>query len=37
LIDGKVYTVEADNEFVEAGRGIIVTRVRGNRIVVRRV
>ena len=37
VIDGKVYTVEADNEFVEAGRGIIVTRVRGNRVIVRRV
>jgi membrane-bound serine protease (ClpP class) len=37
LIAGKVYTVEADNEFVDSGRGIIVTRVRGNRIIVRRV
>jgi membrane-bound serine protease (ClpP class) len=36
VIDGNVYTVEADNEFVEAGRGIMVTRVRGNRIIVRR-
>ena len=37
LIDGKIYTVEADNEFVDAGRGILVIRVRGNRIVVKRV
>ena len=37
LIEEKIYTVEADNEFVDAGRGIIVTRVRGNRIIVRRV
>jgi membrane-bound serine protease (ClpP class) len=37
LIDGKIYTVEADGEFVDSGRGIIVTRVRGNRIIVRRV
>jgi membrane-bound serine protease (ClpP class) len=37
LIDGKIYTVEADNEFVDAGKGIIVTRVRGSRIIVRRV
>jgi membrane-bound serine protease (ClpP class) len=37
VIDGKVYAVEADGEFVESGRGIIVTRVRGNRIIVRRV
>ena len=37
VIDGKVYSVEADNEFVDEGRGIVVTRVRGNRIIVRRV
>ena len=37
LIDGKIYTVEADNEYVDKGRGILVTRVRGNRIVVKRV
>jgi membrane-bound serine protease (ClpP class) len=37
VFDGKVYTVEADGEFVDPGRGIIVTRVRGNRITVRRV
>jgi len=37
VINDKVYSVEADNEFIEAGRGIIVTRVRGNRIIVRRV
>jgi membrane-bound serine protease (ClpP class) len=37
MIDGKVYTVEADGEFVDSGRGIVVTRVRGNRIIVRRV
>ena len=37
LIDGNIYTVEADNEYVDAGRGIVVTRVRGNRIIVRRV
>jgi len=37
LIDGKIYTVEADNEFVDTGKGIVVTRVRGNRIIVRRV
>ena len=37
VIDGKVYSVEADNEFVDEGRGIAVIRVRGNRIIVRRV
>ena len=37
VIDGRVYAVEADGEFVEEGKGVIVTRVRGNRIIVRRV
>ena len=37
IFDGKVYTVEADGEYVDTGRGVIVTRVRGNRIIVRRV
>ena len=36
LIDGKIYTVEADGAYIDEGRGIIVTRVRGNRIIVRR-
>ena len=37
VIEGNVYTVEADGEFVDAGRGIVVTKVRGNRIIVKRV
>jgi membrane-bound serine protease (ClpP class) len=37
VFDGRAYTVEADGEFIESGRGIVVTRVRGNRIIVRRV
>ena len=37
LIDGRVYTVEADGDFIEEGTRIEVTRVRGNRIIVRRV
>jgi membrane-bound serine protease (ClpP class) len=37
IFDGKVYTVEADGEYVDTGKGIVVTRVRGNRIIVRRV
>jgi membrane-bound serine protease (ClpP class) len=37
VFDNKVYDVEADGEFVESGRGIMVTKVRGNRIIVRRV
>jgi membrane protein implicated in regulation of membrane protease activity len=37
VFDGKVYAVEADGDYIDVGRGIIVTRVRGNRIIVRRV
>jgi len=37
VLDEKVYTVEADGEFIDSGRGIVVTRVRGNRIIVKRV
>jgi membrane-bound serine protease (ClpP class) len=37
VFDGKVYTVEADGTFIESGKGIIVTRVQGNRISVKRV
>jgi membrane-bound serine protease (ClpP class) len=36
-IDGEVYPVEADGSFVEPGRGVKVTRVRGNAITVRLV
>jgi membrane-bound serine protease (ClpP class) len=36
-IEGEVYPVEADGSFVEPGRGVKVTRVRGNRITVRLV
>ena len=37
LIEGKIYTVDAVNEFVDADMNIVVTRVRGNRIIVRKV
>jgi membrane-bound serine protease (ClpP class) len=37
VFDGKVYSVEADGAFIESGKGIIVTQVRGNRIIVKRV
>jgi membrane-bound serine protease (ClpP class) len=36
-IDGEVYSVEADGSFVEPGRGVKVTRVRGSVISVRLV
>ncbi len=36
-IEGAVYAVEADGAFIEPGIDIEVVRVRGNRIVVRRI
>jgi membrane-bound serine protease (ClpP class) len=36
-IDGEVYPVEADGSFVDPGRGVKVTRVRGNTVTVRLV
>jgi membrane-bound serine protease (ClpP class) len=36
-IDGEVYSVEADGSFVDPGRGVKVTRVRGSAISVRLV
>ena len=36
MIEGRAYAVEADNEFIDANMNIMVTRVRGNRIIVRR-
>ena len=37
VIDEKVYDVIADGVYIEPGRGVIITRVRGNRIIVKRV
>ena len=37
LIDNEIYDVETDGEFVEAGRGVRVIRVRGSKIWVKRV
>ena len=37
LIDGEAYAAEAENEHIDAGRGVRVTRVRGTKIFVRRV
>ncbi|MDR0554885.1 MAG: hypothetical protein LBG76_08825 [Treponema sp.] len=36
-IDGEVYAAEADGLFVDAGRGVRVTRIRGNTVIVRLV
>jgi membrane-bound serine protease (ClpP class) len=35
LIDGTIYMVESDAEFIEQGKSVTVIRVRGNRILVR--
>jgi membrane-bound serine protease (ClpP class) len=37
LIDNEIYNVESDAGFVEEGRGVRVTRVKGKKIYVRRV
>jgi len=37
LIDNEIYEAKTDGEYVEAGRGVKVIRVRGNKIFVRRV
>jgi len=37
LIDNEIYEARTEGEFIEAGRGVRVTRVRGKKIFVRRV
>jgi membrane-bound ClpP family serine protease len=37
LIDNEIYTVESEAGFVEEGRGVRVTRVKGKKIYVRMV
>ena len=37
LIDNEIYDVKTDGEFVEAGRGVRVIRVRGSKVWVKRV
>jgi membrane-bound serine protease (ClpP class) len=37
LIDNEIYEAKTDGEFIEAGRGVRVTRVRGKKIFVIRV
>jgi len=37
LIDNEIYDAKTDGEFVEAGRGVKVIRVRGKKIFVKRV
>ena len=37
LIDNEIYEAKTEGEFIEAGRGVRVTRVQGGKIFVRRV
>jgi len=37
LIDGEIYPAETSGEYIEAGRGVRVTRVRGKKVFVIRV
>jgi membrane-bound serine protease (ClpP class) len=37
LIDGEACAAESENEHIDAGRGVRVTRIRGTKIFVRRV
>jgi len=37
LIDGEIFSAQADDGYVEAGRGVRVTSVRGKKIFIRRV
>jgi len=37
LIDNEIYEAKTDGDFIEAGRGVRVTRVRGKKVFVRRV
>ena len=37
LIDNKIYEVKTDGEYIETGRGVKVTGIRGKSIYVKRV
>ena len=37
IIDNEIYNAKTDDNYIEAGRGVRVTRVCGKRIYVRRV
>jgi membrane-bound serine protease (ClpP class) len=37
LIDNEIYDAKTDGEYIEAGRGVRVSRVRGKKIFVIRV
>jgi len=37
LIDDEVYDAETEGEYLDPGRGVKVTRVKGKKIIVKRV
>ena len=37
LIDDEVYDAETEGEYMDPGRGVKVTRVKGKKIIVKRV
>lgn len=37
LMDGEILKVQTEGEFVDSGRGVRITRVRGKKIYVKRV
>jgi len=37
IIDNEIYEAKTGGEFVEAGRGVIVTRASGKKIFVKRI
>jgi len=37
LIDNEIYDAKTEGEFIEAGRGVRVSRVRGKKVFVIRV
>jgi membrane-bound serine protease (ClpP class) len=37
LIDDEVYDAQTEGEYLEPGRGVKVTRVKGKKIIVKRV
>jgi membrane-bound serine protease (ClpP class) len=37
IIDNEVYEAEAEDGYVEAGRGVRVMRVRGKKLFIKRV
>ncbi|MDR2543729.1 MAG: NfeD family protein [Treponema sp.] len=37
IIDGEIYEVQTEGETVEQGRGVKIVRVKGKKIIVKRV